>query len=126
MKRLSLIFAAMFLVSAMVQAAVTASGSCGADGDNLTWQLTDDGTLTISGTGNMADYYSGNAPWAPWYSKRSIIKKIVISERVTSIGDYAVYDCYALTDLTIGEGVTTIGSRAFYGCSALTTVSIPN
>ena len=146
MKRLSLIFAAMFLVSAMVQAAVTASGSCGADGDNLTWQLTDDGTLTISGTGNMADYYIGNEPW---YSKRSIIKKIVISDGVASIGNYAFYGysslttvsisngvtsigysafygCSSLTDLTIGEGVTTIGVDAFGYCSALTTVSIPN
>lgn len=125
MKRLSLIFAAMFLVSAMVQAAVTASGSCGADGDNLTWQLTDDGTLTISGTGNMADYNSHRVhPSSPWYSKRSNIRNVVISDGVTSIGDNAFRDCDYLTDLTIGEGVTTIGQYAFFGCSALTDLTI--
>ena len=32
-----------------------ASGTCGAQGDNLTWTLTDDGTLTISGKGDMED-----------------------------------------------------------------------
>ena len=38
--------------------AVLASGYCGGEGDgtNLTWKLTDDGVVTISGLGAMADY----------------------------------------------------------------------
>lgn len=40
-------------------ASVTASGTCG---DNLTWALTEDGTLTISGEGEM-DY---DGFWVPW------------------------------------------------------------
>ncbi|MDD6273846.1 MAG: hypothetical protein PUA86_03995, partial [Clostridiaceae bacterium] len=44
---------------------VVASGTCGAEGDNLTWTLDSDGTLTISGVGEMADYkdYDFNLPW---------------------------------------------------------------
>ena len=34
-------------------AATVASGTFGVDGDNLTWTLDDEGTLTISGTGAM-------------------------------------------------------------------------
>ena len=34
---------------------VLATGNCGAEGDNVTWTLTDDRVLTVSGTGKMAD-----------------------------------------------------------------------
>jgi hypothetical protein len=39
---------------------ILASGSCG---DNLTWKLTFDSVLTISGTGVMYDYTSTTQPW---------------------------------------------------------------
>ena len=41
----------------LLAAAETLAGTCGADGDNLTWSLdTDSGVLTVSGTGDMADF----------------------------------------------------------------------
>lgn len=69
-----------------------ASGSCGSEGDgsNLTWTLDSDGTLTISGTGTMADYYGSSAPW---YSYQSQCKALVIENGVTRIGDRAFYNC---------------------------------
>lgn len=57
-----------------------ASGTCGAQGDNLTWTLTADGVLTISGKGDMKD---GNASWS---NCREAIKTVVLSKGVTSIG----------------------------------------
>ena len=45
---------------------------------------------------------------------------------VTTIGDYAFYNCTGLTEVTIGNSVTSIGSAAFYGCSGLTSITIPN
>ena len=39
-------------------------GTCGAEGENLTWTLDEEGTLSISGTGAMADYSaSAGGPW---------------------------------------------------------------
>ena len=96
-----------------------ASGTCGANGDNLTWVLYDNGKLTISGTGAMAGYSSGSAPW---YSNRSSIKSIVIEDGVTGIGSYAFYYCTSLTSVTIPDSVTSIGSGAFYYCTSLTDV----
>ena len=45
--------------------------------------------------------------------------------KVTSIRDYAFYDCYGLTQIAIPEGVTSIGVFAFYDCSSLTQIAIP-
>ena len=120
------------------------SGTCG---ENVNWRLTGDGTLTISGTGAMADYtYSSSAPWR---SFRSQVKSVIMENGVTSIGadafhgctsltsvtipngvtsirEYAFYNCTSLTNVTIPNSVTSIGMYAFYGCSALTSVTIPN
>ncbi|MDE6865890.1 MAG: leucine-rich repeat protein, partial [Muribaculaceae bacterium] len=49
-----------------------------------------------------------------------------LPDSVTSIGDYAFYDCTGLTSVTIPDSVTAIGKSAFNGCSGLTSVTIPN
>ena len=91
----------------------TAGGNCGAEGNgsNVTWTLDSDGTLTISGTGAMADYTD---PYAvPWYRPGVSIKQIVIGDEVTSIGDFAFYGVTEVTNVTIPESVTSIGKYAF-------------
>jgi hypothetical protein len=98
-------------------------GTCGANGDNLTWSLdTGSGVLTISGSGAMADYYDVGG--APWYSHRSKIKTVMIGNGVTSIGDYAFFGCTSLTGIAIPNSVISIGNQAFSRCSGLTGVTI--
>ena len=99
-----------------------ASGSCG---DNVTWTLDDEGTLIISGTGNIyndADYY----PWPPWYGNRNNIINIVINEGVTSIGYSAFDNCHNLSSVTIPDSVTSIGESVFYACNSLNGITIPD
>ena len=72
------------------------SGECGDRGDNVTWSLDDSGTLTISGTGKMMDYHSGNYTSVPWYDNRERIQTIVIQDGVTSIGNKAFSKCINL------------------------------
>ena len=96
-------------------AEILESGTCG---DNLTWTLTKDGVLTISGNGDMEDF-GYDAP-LPWYD----IKTVIISDGVTSIGNYAFKDCGTLTSITIGRNVQRIGSYAFRGCRRLSEVRI--
>ena len=98
------------------------SGSCG---ENVTYTyVSSTGTLTISGTGDMNNYrYLSDRPWD--YLKGNI-KKVVINNGVTSIGQQAFSGCTALTSVTIGNGVTSIGENAFNGCTGLTSIEIPN
>ena len=95
------------------------AGTCGPD---LRWYLTDNGVLTISGKGKMNDYSFDNR--SPWY--KYDIKRIIIGDGVTTIGEFAFTNCSTLTSVTIPNSVTEIGEFAFNNCSALTSVTIPN
>ena len=99
---------------------IVLSGNCG---EHVTFVLDSDGVLTISGSGDMSDYSYNYNQGAPW--KKSLVKIISISKGVTSIGDFAFYNCSGLTNVTIPESVTSIGYSAFYDCSGLTNVTIP-
>ena len=106
------------LLPLQVNAAEATSGTCG---KNLTWTLDADGTLTISGTGAMYNYNQNNrVPWP------STIKKIFLTDGITSIGNYAFKGCSLLNRIYIPNSVTSIGQLAFYGCSNLNSISIPN
>ena len=113
-------------VAVSADASVVESGNCGANGDNVTYTLYDDGLLVISGTGDMNsdfEYASG----VPWYDHgyANSIKKVVIESGVTSIGRQAFFYCPNLESITIPETVTSIGYWAFYG-SGITSISIPD
>lgn len=92
----------------------TISGSCG---ENCTYTMdTGIGTMIISGTGNMADY-TKTSSWStdantPWYAYRDCIKRIVISDGVTSVGDYAFYNCENVESIDFGN-VVRIGKSSF-------------
>lgn len=88
--------------------------------DGLIWELTEDGTLTLSGEGTMPDIDT----W-PWEGYRPQIKKAVIEDGITTVGNYVFKDCKALTDVTIPNSVERIRGYAFLGCSALTEIRIP-
>lgn len=106
---------------------VEASGKCG---DNLTWTLKD-GTLTISGTGEMWDYehssryendkfiFITDAPWGGYPVET--IKRVIIDKGITYIGSHAFYFCSNITgDLVIPESVKIIGINAFADCYGFT------
>ena len=62
----------------------------------------------------------------PWFYQREKIKKVVIQNGVTKIGNCAFHDCRSLTSITIPNSVTSIGRDAFYDCRSLTSITIPN
>ena len=84
----------------------------------------DETSVTVTYRGNSCyeyyDEYSGNVviPSSLTYSGNTYA--------VTSIGDYAFYECYYLASIAIANSVTSIGSGAFYSCRGLTSITFPN
>ena len=98
------------------------SGTCGAQGDNLTWTLYATGELVIEGSGAMVDFGGDVERWSGY---ASAINSIIFPEGITTIGSYAFSGCSGLTSVTIPAGVTSIGGDAFSGCTSLRTVVSP-
>lgn len=93
-------------------------GSCG---ENMSWEL-DDGTLSITGTGEMNSY---DASYDPWIDYRDEITNVIIGDGVESIGNYAFNECNKLAKVRLPEGLKSIGLAAFHGCP-IKNLSIPN
>ncbi len=103
------------------------SGVCG---DNLKWTLSDDGTLIISGIGEMENWnVSGDEEQeayheTPWDC--GSIKYVIIEDGVTSIGGNAFSRSENLVSVTIPASVKSIGNYAFSNCENLSDISIPD
>ena len=82
------------------------SGSCG---ENITWELDNEGTLTISGSGDMKFDFGVSS-----FSLNVNVKKAVISDGITRIGENAFAHCTSLESVTFPDSVASIGDRAFY------------
>lgn len=93
----------------------------GTDG-KIQWELSA-GTLTLSGRGEMRDYT--DAHMAPWLDSASAIKRIVVKEGITSIGDLSFYNCDKALFVALPESVTKIGNRAFKNCFSLVGIRLP-
>jgi hypothetical protein len=92
--------------------------------NNITWQLDFcEGTLTISGTGDMPDFNDHEEQ--PWYLYQNIITKVIIKNGITSVGKYAFSHFDVLTEVIIPCSVTRISEEAFSYCPALRAINIP-
>ena len=130
--------------------AATVSGACG---DNLTWTLDNDGTLTISGEGPMWDAMNDDPSYDyhenPWESVKQDIKKVVFNpgityvgaaaflgcenisqvtftDSITALGNFAFWRCVNLEDFVLPQNLRSIGQQCFDGCEKITKVSIPD
>lgn len=98
-------------------------------GDTLTWTLSTNGILTVSGTGDMYDYTlvphgNNQMSTAPWAEYSTYIDKIVIGSGVTSIGRAAFYGLNKVTAVTFGGDLTLISPSAFENCVSLRSLTM--
>ena len=152
LRLVSALLAVAMMLALLPTAAFAADDNNNKCGENLTWELSEDGTLTISGTGAMDDYDARNNHLPPWYSRRNQIQEVVIGNGVTSIGNDSFNQCtylktidlsnatslekigsYAFikrfylekVDLSNAANLKEIGEAAFAGCSNVTQIEIP-
>lgn len=110
---LTLALAAGLLTMCALPAAQAAEGGGAACGDSLTWSL-ENGTLTITGTGNMTDF--SELDMAPWYEYRQEILRVSFPDGLTCVGDLAFYGCNNLTAVSLPDSVERVGDYAFTHC----------
>ena len=104
-----------------------ARGKCGA---NLTWTLTSDNTLTISGKGAMYDYGTSSGSGGvtpPWIAAgyRNAVSYVRIETGVTYVGQNAFADCSSITDVSFPYTLEEIGNCAFQNCTMLYSLFLP-
>ena len=97
-------FAAMVVLCAVCAGAETYG--------DFEYGVLDDGTVQIT------DCETG--------AEKVVIPDTIDGKSVTSIGEFAFFDCTSLTSITIPNGVTSIGDYAFWNCTSLTSITIPN
>ena len=104
-----------------VPAAIIASGSCG---DNAAWELDNEGTLKITGSGPMADNSTNHSPWEAYKHQ---IKQVVVGKDITAIGRFNFFWCSRIESVSFeaGSQLERIGWGAF-GYSSLQTIAIPD
>ncbi|MBR3662054.1 MAG: leucine-rich repeat domain-containing protein [Alphaproteobacteria bacterium] len=140
------------------------SGTCNSSGTCL-WNLSEDGTLTISAKPGAEDVKTDNYRCddasvsicrengtlieRPWEANLEQIKKVVIGDNISyigddafqlasnlksvtgmkdlqSIGNYGVFAYTGLTEFTMPENISTVGSRAFAFTPSLKNLIIPD
>ena len=119
MRRIRFLLAMLAFVGLSVnvnaQTTIVASGDCGDNGNNLTWILTSDSILTISGSGAMANFRPAWWWWdttdavIPWLDYQLDFNTVIINEGATYIGRYSLNGCYRVTSLVIPSTVDSIG-----------------
>lgn len=108
------IISAVFICMFFTIQAIASTGKAGSD---IRWEL-NNGVLTFSGSGVMADFNS--VPYNP-----RLIKSVIINDGITSIGANAFKGCVNMTSVSIPSSVKEIGNNAFSGCKSLSIIMIP-
>ena len=115
MKRVIRLFCLLLALCSSV-AVSAAGGKCGAD---LRWELSNSGTLTITGSGRMSDFGSNSTPW-----RQDLVKYIEVSDGITHIGSNA-FSGSKIVAVSLPASLVGIGERAFYKCAGLASVDLP-
>lgn len=135
----------MELLRMLDEAGVMASGHFSDKDTHLSWVLTDDGTLTISGKGNITDvsydfdyrvddtdyfgachvFYYPIVCRYPWFAYHDLIKTVVFGEGIECLGVETFMRYWNIEKIILPDSLKFIGDWAFYGCTRLTEVIIP-
>ncbi len=126
-KFLSIVLSILMVVTTVpyaFAAATVASGTCGADGSNVSWELDSDGVLTFSGEGATQDYPGPNL--SPIYFYKDDVKKIVVNDGVTRLGTYVCFMFTEVTEVSLPESLVSIGENVFAYFKALESIELPD
>ena len=110
-----LFMTAVLLLSLISSVSLWAYTTEGNIGENISWVLTDEGILTITGTGEIPDY--GSSSNLSPFNNRKEIKSAIVGEGITKIGQYCFDGCENLTSVQLPSTLKTIEHHAFRKCN---------
>lgn len=111
------LLAAILLLLAIAPAVSAAEASSGSCGEGISWSYSDH-TLTISGSGEMAD-------GSPWEAYKDKIETVIFTGGVTKVGAKAFENYDSLETIDFGDSMREIGKRAFYDCNDIEEIRMP-
>ena len=124
LQKLCFIFIAVILFTALkTNVSAEEIVDSGKFGDNIEWKLTDDGTLTLSGKGEINDI--GVTHDVPWHDYADQVTKVVVEDGITSITQYCFDQHTNLKEAILADSVTAMYSNTFGNCPSLTHITIP-
>ena len=146
MKRaLAIILAVMMLIGMVPVASMAAPQFTRLGNSSIGYYLDEDGTLTLRGRGSTPDFHDGSSPFDFRYDNDLYIKKVVVEEGITrlgnllfigcpmesislpaslqTIGEYTLTGFYELVELDFSENLTNFGRMAFSLCDNLRKVT---
>ena len=85
------------------------------------WQITADGTLTLSGNRSV----QGSNSYI-WHDYADIVTSIVISDGITSLPQGIFQGMHRVTRVYIGRSLKKLPTSVFAQCTSLTSVEIPS
>ena len=86
-----------------------------------------DGTLTISGTGEMMNFDPDNTEIGlpPWDFLRPDITTVIFEGDITHIGAYSFFQHFDFETVTFPNSLISIGAHSFQECISLSDLNIP-
>ena len=118
-KALSLLLAALLLLTALSAGSVCFAAARGQCGPEMYWVLDNNGLLRITGSGRMTDAQT-------WPDQAAAIKSVQFDCVPENIGAGSFESCVNLKSITIPDGVKRIGIQAFRDCTALESITLPD
>ncbi len=114
----------VFALLAAVAVVLSASFACvTAFADDVSWKYDSSSkTLTVYGSGKMDDYADEYS--APWHSYTLEIENVVVSDGVTSVGNYAFSGAEKLHSVSLADSVLSIGTNSFGSCKSLNSLAL--
>ena len=113
---------ALLLLLTTLSLCVYAANIAEGKAEDVSWSISDSGTLTVSGEGTIPNYTRSVV--APWNSYAKQIRKIVVADGITSVGDYAFYNLSKATSIELASSVKSLGTQFIRG-TAITSVTLP-
>ncbi len=95
-------------------------GNCGKD---VTFTLTKNGVLTLSGTGETDQFHSTKFP--EWKDYGIYVKEIIVEEGITELGTSIFRDCPAVKKVSLPDSLLIIRQYAFAGCTSIEELTFP-